>query len=492
MVNFDAIPSNIRTNFVAVEFDPTQARQGIALKPLKTLLIGGRTSAGSVAELTPKRVTSADDVAAQCGVGSTLHNMAQRYFANGGNQVETWFVSVDDDGSGVACVKTITLGGAQTEAGTLYLYIGGRRIRVPVGSDSAVDTLTVLGARVRDAINLVTDLPFTATASAGVVTLTAKNDGTTANDVDVRANFNQGEVLPAGLTIAFAQTTAGANNPDITTIWAAIGEEQFDVIACAWNDTTTFGDLDTELERRWGPTTQNDGVAFIGFRGTFAAAAAYGAARNSKHISVMPADNALQPPHEWAGAIAGVAARYGQQDPSRPFQSLELVGIIAPAIGDRNTFDERNQLLYSGCSTYRVDAGGKVLIDRLITTYQTNSLGADDTAYLDVTTRLTLSFLRYAFRNHFALKFPRAKLSSDETLAPGPGQQIVTPSVARAECIAWFGEMLELGIVEDIESFRSNLEVEVDPTDGNRLNIVLPPDLIGQLVVTAARIAFRL
>lgn len=489
-IAFESIPNNIRTNFVAIEIGSVAGRSSGTLKPQKVLLIGGRTSGGNVAALTPTRVTTADEVGSGCGRGSTAHNLAQSYFANGGGAIETWFCSVADDGAGVAATKTITLTGAQTESGTLSLYIQGRRLRVAVSADTVADTLTVIAARIVAAVTALTELPVSAANVAGVVTLTAKNKGETGNDIDVRVNYAYGEATPAGLGVAIAAGTSGATNPDVTPIWAAIGDEQYDIIGSAFNDLDNFNAIDVEAERRWGPTTQNDGFAFLGMRDTFANATAFGNARNSKHICLMPVDGGLQAPSEYAGALAAIAAQAAQTDPARPFQLIELKGILAPKLADRWTFDERNLLLYDGCSTYKVDSSGHVLIDRLITTYQRSAAGAEDITFLDVFKRLTMVALRYDFRTQWELAFPRAKLSNDDANIVS-GVQIVTPKVARAQCAAIGMDWLRRGLIQDFDSFMAGLEVEID-TANNRINIILAPKLLGGLIVTAARIAFQL
>jgi phage tail sheath gpL-like len=52
--------------------------------------------------------------------------------------------------------------------------------------------------------------------------------------------------------------------------------------------------------------------------------------------------------------------------------------------------------------------------------------------------------------------------------------------------------MEELGLVEGFDQFKADLVVERDALDANRLNFLLPPNLINQLVVTAAKVQFRL
>jgi phage tail sheath gpL-like len=126
----------------------------------------------------------------------------------------------------------------------------------------------------------------------------------------------------------------------------------------------------------------------------------------------------------------------------------------------------------------------------MITTYQTNPSGQPDTAYLDATTILTLLLLRYDFRVHMS-KYSRHKLAADATRF-APGQPVMTPALGRSEALTWFRDNEERGLVQDIAAFKAALTVELNPSDPNRLDFLLPPTLMAQLIVTAARIEFRL
>ncbi|KKK46930.1 hypothetical protein LCGC14_3160300, partial [marine sediment metagenome] len=69
---------------------------------------------------------------------------------------------------------------------------------------------------------------------------------------------------------------------------------------------------------------------------------------------------------------------------------------------------------------------------------------------------------------------------------------IVTPLTGKGEALGWFRDMETLGLVEGFDQFAGDLVVARNDADVNRLDFLLPPDLINQLIVTAARIAFRL
>jgi len=152
---------------------------------------------------------------------------------------------------------------------------------------------------------------------------------------------------------------------------------------------------------------------------------------------------------------------------------------------------ERNNILSYGGATTVVDAGGNVVIERAVTNYKTNAGGTVDPSYRDVETMYTLSLLRYQVRARIAQKFPRYKLASDGTVFP-PGQAIVTPKIIRAELIGLALDWVDAGLIEGIDQFKSDLLVGRNANDVNRVDVLLPPNLVNQFRVFAAQIQFRL
>ncbi|MDR3299030.1 MAG: phage tail protein, partial [Candidatus Accumulibacter sp.] len=120
-----------------------------------------------------------------------------------------------------------------------------------------------------------------------------------------------------------------------------------------------------------------------------------------------------------------------------------------------------------------------------------NSAGQVDPSYRDIETMYTLSYLRYSVRARISQKFPRYKLANDGTNF-APGQAIVTPRVIRAELIALFRDWEDVGLVEDIDQFQADLIVSRNPTDVNRVDVLLPPNIVNQFRVFAAPVQFRL
>lgn len=489
-ITFQDVPASARVPKVFVEIDPSLAGVGPAIQEYRTLLAGQRTSAGTIAEGIPYLATSADEVAQKSGAGSIAHGMAIAYFRQN-RFTETWVVGIDDDGGGTRATQTITVSGTATANGTIFLYIAGRRITVGIVSGDTENTIAAAIDAAIAASDFATELPVTSGVATRVVTLTARNAGTLGNEVDVRLNHQQGEALPAGFTVTIAAGVAGATDPSASVAVDAMADVQYHTIASGLNDTTAIGLWNTELAARFGPVEQLDGHAFVAVDDTFANLITLGSGLNGRHTSVLGLSNALTPTWERAAAVVGIVAREGQADPARPFTTLELLGVTGNDPADRFTYSERELLLRNGIATIVTDELGVVRVERLITTSQTNEVGANSTAFLDVNTLLTLSFLRYDLRTQYASTFPRAKLADDGTRF-GAGQVVVTPKIVEGFVLSLFRSWEERGLVEGFSQFQADLLVERSLTDPNRLDVRLSPDLVNQLLVTGVSIRYLL
>lgn len=488
-ISFNGIPNNTRTPFVYVEFDNSRAVQGPSIQDYKILVFGQKLAAGSKPALQLQQITNSDQAKSYFGNGSMLAHMLEKVLdANKVNQI--FAMPLDDDGAAVQATAKIAFTGPATEAGLVSIMIGGRRVRVGVESGASADDIA---SDVVDALALEADFPVTAAVNgtnANEVDFTARNGGEAGNEIDIRLNYFDGEELPAGVGATITEMAGGVGNPDLSAALAKLDDTQYNIICNPYTDASNLSELESELTSRFGPLQQNDGYGITAKRGIFSELTTLGNSRNSQFTVIMEANGPMSP-WEKAASACGVVALNGQIDPARPFQTLELPNILSPKGDEIFTRSEKEQLLNQGIATSIIDDSGVVRIERMITSYKTNAFGAQDTSYLDLNTLLTLSYLRFDFRNTMLRKYPRHKLASDGARV-APGQAILTPKAAKAEAVAIFRGWEELGLVEGAEQFKNDLIVERNIQDPNRLDFLLPPDLVNQLRVSAAQIQFLL
>ena len=489
-VSFNNIPANLRVPLFYAEVDNSQA--GIFSQNLRALLIGQRLSTGTIAEGVPTLVSTPDQAKTFFGKGSMLARMVEAFRANN-LSTELWCIALDDAVAAVAAAADITITGTATAAGTLSLYIAGQRVQVTVPSGA---TATEVATAIAAAVQADTNLPVSATSALGVATLTARNKGTVGNGIDLRINYLGalgGEAMPAGISVAIDAMADGATDPDLADAIAVMGDEAYEYVVIPYTDSTALNLIGAEMNDtvgRWSYARQLYGHVYSARTGTASELDTFGDARNDPHVSVVGYASSPTPAYEVAAMFGAVAARALSIDPARPLQTLPLLGFRAPVPAARFVFAENQALLHSGVSTLAYE-GGEARIQRAVTTYRVNAFGEPDVSFLDVTTLATLSYVLRSMRQRITQKFPRHKLANDGTRF-GPGQAIVTPNIIRSELIAHYSELEFLGLVENVEAFKSHLIVERNATDPNRIDVVYPPDLVNQLRIFAVLAQFRL
>lgn len=489
MISYNDIPSEIRVPLVYIEFDNTAAVSGTPQTLQKTLLLGIKGADGKTPAGEPFRITSKDAAGAAFGRGSMLAGMAAAFI--GANAfADLWAIAVDDDPDGVKATGKIQVKGTVAQTGQIALMIAGTLVRVTV---KAGDDAAAVAGKIVAVVSAKTDLPVTAAAEppADTVLLTAKWSGETGNDIDVRVNYYPGEMLPSGIDVVITAMSGATGNPDLAGAVTGFGNTWWNYMVNPLTDTPNLNLLRDELVTRWGPLKMIDGICWQAKRGTLAQTSTFGQSRNDYLFSTLSTGISPTPPYLWSATLAAVAVRSLSIDPARPLQTLQLPGVLPPSISDEWELKERNLLLYDGISTFTVDTGRNVQIDRMITMYRENAFGSPDPSYLNVETIATLSYLRYAIRTRITQKFPRHKLA-DDGIRVSPGQAIVTPLVIRAELLALFTELEYAGLVENFAQFKETLLVERDQNDRDRINVRSNEDLVNQFRIYAHAVQFLL
>ncbi|TKI02895.1 phage tail sheath subtilisin-like domain-containing protein [Martelella alba] len=490
-IPFTKIPSNLRTPLFYAEFDNSQANTATATQ--RTLIIGQQLPTGTATPNVPLLASSATTVAGVCGAGSMLHSLITAYLAND-TAGEIYLLPLSDDGDTMAAATgKITVASAPSETGVISLYIAGIRVQLTV---VATDTVAAIATALAAAINASTSLPVTASAAAAVITLTVKNAGAHGNGIDIRLNYQGsagGEATPTGLTLTIVAMAGGASAPDLNDALANLGDKTYDFIINPYTDTTSLDALKTFLSDsggRWGYASQLYGHSFGTLAGTYGTLTASGEARNNQHESLLGVYDSPTPAYVWAAATYGAIANSLRNDPGRPVQTLTISGVLAPPDASRFTQTERNNLLYSGISTFTVADDGTVAVENIITTYQTNSYGAEDNSYLEIETMFLLMYVTRYLKTQITSKFARMKLAADGTRFAA-GAAIVTPNIIRAELIAQYATLVTNGYVQNAAGFAAGLLVQQNASNPNRVDVLWDGTLIDQLRIFALLNQFR-
>jgi len=497
-ISFNEIPKSLKVPGFYTEFD-NSAAAGSAVMPWNVLVIGQQTGSAKSEIVLITDDSQADKL---FGCGSQLARMLRAY-RKANKMIPLYAYPVADANSSTAATKTVTVSGSATDGGTVALYIGGQLVQVAV---TAGESAATIADNIADAIGYAspasgklagsaTQYPVVASVQGAVVTLTAKNKGTCGNGLDVRVNYNAGDVLPAGVGVAVAAGVTGAGDPTLSGISGVIGDRWFNIVVSGLNSSANVEYLRADAANRWLATVQQTSVimygkCFDGESDPFTAAKTYYDDLNSQLLLPVSLIGTPTPCDELAATFAGVAAESAEADPAMPIANLALEGVLAPDAADALNLTEKNLLLSSGCALLDGAFDGTVYVRRAVTTYKRNASGGADESYQQLETIMSLSYFRWGWNNRLATKYGRCKLANDGTDF-GPGQVVMTPSKGKAEALAYYKELCEAAICQGYEDFKEALVVEIDSQNKKRLNFLLPAEFVGQMFTCASKVLFK-
>lgn len=491
-ISFDLIPEDIIEGGLYTEIRSTGPKGGA---PHRALLVVPKRASGTLSTTAPQRVFSPDDAYRLCGKNSIGAAMIRAFMAAAKN-VELYAIGFDTAaGTAANCTITVEADKETSGGGTIALYVGGERIAVDIAaglSGDEIETAIVNAILASDNPRLLVTAESVVTGEPTVHTikLTSRDTCALANSIDLRLNYfaSDSRAAPKNVSVLIPPTgmASGAGAADADVIIEAIAGIPFDTIVWPDEAEASLKAWSDELDKRFGPQVQQDGHLFAAVAGDVAVATTAAAELNGKHLSLVGSGDSPTMPCVWAATLAAVDA--AEPDPARPRRTIPMPGVLAP----KTIWDlaDRRSALWGGVSTWTVDAGGRVLVDRLITTYRKNADGIPDSSYREVTTLRTLTSLRRRWNTRIQGKFPRHKLADDGVDYP-PGQAIVQPKTIRAESIALHREWMQDGLVQDPKAFSEHLIAERHAGDANRLDVRMRVKIVGKFLTLATLMEFE-
>ena len=374
-----------------------QFQSGAENLPRKILAIGSYGAAKTgIADEVPQLILNPSDAGNRYGFGTMLHRLIKFAFA-GSNGVELWASPQAELGGAVVATGTITITGASTKSGTLHLYIAGDYVPVTIANESAVaDTATAIAA----AITADQDLPVTAVAALGVVTITAKSLGTWGNDIIASMNegFNQETV--AGIAVGIVAMSSGASIPDITDALNGLGtgddanENWFTDVVQGYGQLTANLDailtyvgagnvatgLYDKLVARPFRVLTGDNVASSG--GLSALVAIGGARKSDRANGIVAVPGSPNHPSEIAAVAIGVMAKISNNRAAQSYIGQLLPGIIPGTSSERWTsaYDSRDTAVKAGISPTIIKSGA-VYLQNVVSFYHPDDVPVSSNLY---------------------------------------------------------------------------------------------------------------
>lgn len=462
-IEFEKIPNSLRKPGVYTEYNAKGAVTTLPTNEQEVLIVAPMVG-GTTAFTQPVRVYSDLDAAAVFGAGSWAHLMTRMAITNN-SLIRLSVMGLADSSSGVAASGSLVLTGTATSQGVMTATIAGVDYKVAVtNGEKAKD----VAARLNAVINGATDCPATASVSESTITLTAKCKGAIGNEINLTAT-NTAKDMTLSAT-AFAN---GAENADLAPALASVAGTHYHVIISPFADDKNAKTLREHLESVSAPLEKKPAIGVLAWRGSMATGTTYTEKINSERVTCGWYKGAIESHALIAAGFGAVIA--GEEDPARPLNTLEIKGLTEVDPTQTPLLSEANQALYHGLTPITV-VNHRVRIMRAITTYTKSATNTDDPSYLDLTTIRTLDYTRKAIEQRIELRFPRAKLSAR------------TPDKVRSEILDVLLRLENEEILENVAQHKAKLLVKRNGVDPNRLDCVIPTDVVNGLHIVANRV----
>lgn len=452
--------------------------------PQRILVLGvaNDSNDGTVTHDEIERYNTAEAVGKKFGYGSPMHQAMRILKPSSGVGVGGIPILFSAQSpTGTACEKKIAVTGSATKAGTATVVIGGRKT---IDGDSYSfgysngDTATNLASAIKNAINGVKSCPYTATASAGDVTLTAKYKGLNS-DVKVRVDFGDNA---NGITYAVSTTTASAGAPTVTGGLNNIGSEWVTMVVNTYSPSSTSildefqtfnGHPGVTSTGRYSGIIMKPFIAITGVctTGEKTDAKTYAAA-NDEEVT-----NAFAPAYGSEGICSEASANYAllesviaQNSPHLDIINRKLQDMPAPddmSIA-KPTYDDRDIMVKGGLST-DVWNDGEYVIKDFVTTYHSSD---DDQPVFRYVRDLYVDFnMKYAyFIKQEKFVVGKIIVPDDSVPASGVSQDSIMPKTWRALVMDLIEDFASRGMLVDVDFTKQSLQVEINATNPNRLD----------------------
>ena len=388
------------------EFNYYAGPNGLPANIQKVLLIGDKSSAGSLAVNKPTAVSSEQEAISLAGAGSVLMQMYKAAKKAWKYAQITLLRHAEVTGS--AATWAFTFAGTATKPGKVSVICNGVEYAVGVAKTDAPGTIADALANV---INNTPDAPFTAVATTeevtdqtthetsnvatGEVVLTAKCKGeyvangsfTTGSGSSERTFTVRGGLSvyvkseAAGITVGGAsyvvsdgsvKASPGVGDVDLATALAAAFPERYHIIVSPVNDATNLGYLREHLDSAAAPLEQRGQRATCAMvSATASSAASVAIAKNYERLHIAAVKNKINAT-VWEIA-AGLGAIFASNSkPNIPMNGVAIPGLAIPDVEDKWSGEEQDMLLNGGVIPL-VEEDSQLCIVRAVTTRTKNS-----------------------------------------------------------------------------------------------------------------------
>lgn len=468
-IAFDTIPGSTRKPGVYMEFNTRLAVNTLPGNPQRVLVIGPMLSSGLATPLTPVSVFSDKEAEVYFGAGSLAAAMAKAAIdANSYLQLDVIGIADPEGDAAIAAGGSLAITGPATKAGTLSVWIAGEQVAVNVAVGDTPETLIpALVAAMGKKTGLLVHGAYD--PEKKVLTFAALSKGEWGNGITLSAT-----TTATGLTLTVTPMAGGEMDPDIQPALDAVFAAGHNIIISPFSSDAALAALSEHLTSTGHAMEQRGAVGCAGWTGSLGTGVTLATNVNDGRISIPWYRGSVRLPAILAAAYGAVMG--GVEDPAQPLDELPLKGMDVVATAQRESRKEQENALHNGLTPIEVGPGNTVQIVRAVSTYTVNPEDVEDVSLLDITSIRTLDYTRKACRERISQRFPQAK------------NTVRIRDKVKSELYDVLLRLDAAEILENVAANKDRLIVQQSGTDVNRVDAVIPADVVNGLHVFAGRI----
>lgn len=444
------------------------------------VLAEANTNKQSGLSINARQILSAKEAGDLYGYGSPIYNIARILFPISGDGVGGIPVIVypQAEVSGAAAKRfTITVTGTATGNATHTVICAGRKsldgspYDVNIATD---DNATAVATKIKDAINAILGCPFSATSSAGVVTVTAKWKGASSQQLSLSMDNNAKGV---GISYAVAKTVDGTGNPSLTSTFSQFGNNWNTIVLSSYDTSmgTTLQNI-VDFNGRPDPESPTGRFAgttfkpFICLTGTNAENGSNDTATDFFEdctLAFCPAPLSSAMAMEAAANMCVLFARVAQDTPHLDVSGMYYPDMPTPSdgsIGEMGIYTNRDTFVKLGASTVDIEAGRYKVVD-FVTTFAPTGENPPQYRYcrnlmLDFNIRFGYFLLEQANVLDHTIANDGDVVTADKVIKPKQWKQIVQDFAE---------DLAKRALVADPEFMKKSIIVNISTVNPDRL-----------------------
>lgn len=464
---------------------------------------GPMLASGSYTPNTVYAVKNENESITGAGAGSPCHQFIRAYLkANKSGKVFLLPHLPTSGGSATAATGTITFTGSATARGLASVSLAGEDFDTAINLN---DGYAAIASNVADGINARTFLPFTASASIhGVLTLLAKTPGSSQNNVlRFRASVTGGvgvAVSTSGATLTGGVDGTTTENSLYDAALTTVDATRYYYMGTHATDSVNIATLALHISNKSQPNPGNRSVGVAFTPVSLASAITLAVARNYERLTLLWQVNADNTPAFIVGNNIAVRQKLEELDCATNFDGFRDSNswFVRPAYSktDWMDSDDLNDAITNGLSPINSDQLGSYWV-MSTTTRSKDATGAFDDFRATETHRVsTMDLLLDTVIIRDVNTYSGFKLQDDKYLSDGVtvdmnqilAAKVLTPFTYKPFLKQIINQFAP-GRLKNVADTIASLQVNLDPSNGGRLEVGISADTINLKHQTTVRIS---